>query len=95
MHRISFGKKSTNNTLIHGDGIAGAASSSSASLDCPVDSAHVSEAGNEIMISSGTKRTRSVINSDDDDESVDDENNTSFTSSSTISTKSKVDIFVF
>ena len=91
MHRISFGKKSTNNTLIHGDGIAGA-SSSSASLDCPVDSAHVSETGDEIMISSGTKRTRSVINSDDDHESEDDENNTS---SSTISTKSKVDIFVF
>ena len=94
MHRISFGKKFTNNTLIHGDGIAGA-SSSSASLNCPVGSAHVSEAGDEIMISSGTKRTRSVINSDDDDENVDDENNTSFTSSSTISTKSKVDIFVF
>jgi hypothetical protein len=92
MHRISFGKKSTNNTLIHGDGIAGAASSSSASLDCPVDSAHVSETGDEIVISSGTKRTHSVINSDDDHESEDDENNTS---SSTISTKSKVDIFVF
>ena len=91
MHRISFGKKSTNNTLIHGDGIAGA-SSSSASLDCPVDSAHVSETGDEIVISSGTKRTHSVINSDDDHESEDDENNTS---SSTISTKSKVDIFVF
>ena len=60
MHRISFGKKSTNNTFIHGDGIAGT-SSSSASLDCPVDNAHVSEAGDEIMISSGTKRTRSVI----------------------------------
>ena len=60
MHRISFGKKSTNSTLIHGDGIAGA-SSSSASLNCPVNSAHVSEAGDEIMISSGTKRTRSVI----------------------------------
>ena len=85
MHRISFGKKSTNNTLIHGDGIAGAASSSSASLDCPVDSAHVSETGDEIVISSGTKRTHSVINSDDDHESEDDENNTS---SSTISTKS-------
>ena len=91
MHRISFGKKSTNNTLIHGDGIADA-SSSSASLDCPVYSAHVSETGDEIVISSGTKRTHSVINSDDDHESEDDENNTS---SSTISTKSKVDIFVF
>ena len=94
MHRISFDKKSTNNTLIHGDGIAGA-SSFSASLDCPVDSAHVSEACDEIMISSGTKRTHSVMNSDDDHESQDDEKNTSFTSSSTISTKSKVDIFVF
>ena len=80
--------------MIHGDGIAGAPFSS-ASLDCPVHCAHVSEAGDEIMISSRTKRTRSVINSDDDGESEDDENNTSFTSSSTISTKSKVDIFVF
>jgi hypothetical protein len=50
MQRITFGKKSTNNTLIR-DGIAGA-SSSSASSDDPVDGAHVSEAGDEIMMSS-------------------------------------------
>ena len=70
------------------------ASSSSASTDVPDTEAHVSDAGDEIMISIGTKRRRSVIHSDDEEENVDDENNTSISSFSINSAKSKVEIFV-
>ena len=63
MQRISFGKKVTNNTFIQGDRTVTGASSSSASTDVPDTEAHVSDAGDEMMISSGTKRRRSVIHS--------------------------------
>ena len=62
---MSFGKKSTNITSINDGGIICGATSSSASSDGPHPLPHVSEAGDEeIMISSGTKRTRSFIESD-------------------------------
>ena len=92
---MSFGKKSTNNTSINDGGIVCGATSSSISSDSSHPLPHVSEAGEEIMISSGTKRTRSVIESDDDNESVEDDNNSSFTLSCTTNSsgKSKVNIF--
>ena len=91
---MSFGKKSTNNTSINVGGIVCGATSSSASSDSPHPLPQVSEAGEEIMISSGTKRTRSVIESANDNDSV-DVNNSSFTLSCTTdsSGNSKVTIF--
>ena len=92
---MSFGKKSTNITSINDGGIICGATSSSASSDGPHPLPHVSEAGDEeIMISSGTKRTRSVIESDIDNDSVDD-NNSSFTLCCTTNSSgnSKVNIF--
>ena len=95
MQRISFGKKVTKNTFIQGDGTIASAPSSSASTDGSDTGAHVSDAGDDMMILSGTKRRRNVIHSDDEEENVDDENNTSFSSSSSINSgKSKVEIFV-
>ena len=64
MQKNLFGKKVTNNTFIQGDGTDARASSSSASSDAPDTEAHVSDAGDEMMISSGTKRRRSVIHID-------------------------------
>ena len=96
MKKMSFGKKSTNITSINDGGIICGATSSSASSDGPHPLPHVSEAGDEeIMISSGTKRTRSVIESDNDDNDSVDDNNSSFTLSCTTNSsgKSKVNIF--
>ena len=95
MLRISFGKKVTYNTFIQGDGTIASASSSSASTDGSDTGAHVSDAGDDMMILSGTKRRRNVIHSDEEEENVDDENNISFSFSSSINFgKSKVEIFV-
>jgi hypothetical protein len=55
MQRISFGKKVTYNTFIQGDGTIASASSSSASTDGSDTGAHVSDAGDDMMILSGTK----------------------------------------
>ena len=94
MKRMSFGKKYTNNTSSINDG--GIVCSASSDGPFPLVCAHVSEAGEDIMISTGTKRFRSVIQSDDENESVEDDNNSSFTSSSTTNSAaiSKVIIFV-
>ena len=95
MKRMSFGKKNTNNTSSINDG--GIVCSASSDGPVPlVSCAQVSEAGEEIRISSGTKRFRSVIQSDNENDSVEDDNNSSFTSSSTTNSAaiSKVNIFV-
>ena len=94
MKRMSFGKKNTNNMSSINDG--GIVCSASSDVPDPLVCDQVSEAGEDIMISTGTKRFRSVIQSDDENESVEDDNNSSFTLSSATNSaaKSKVNIFV-